>query len=59
MSAEKSPIKRESIELSLCYYEMNLFGATPCPRRKERRVRVGVDRHAGACKAIQVQGGGI
>ena len=32
---------------------MNLFGATPCPRRKERRVRVGVDRHVRASGRIR------
>jgi hypothetical protein len=41
MSAEKSPIKRESIELSLCYYEIKLAGDTPCPGAKKevRRFR--------------------
>jgi hypothetical protein len=35
MSAEKSPIKRESIALSLCYY-WEFREPTPCPRRNAK-----------------------
>src|SRR5579883_3571045 len=55
MSAEKSPIKRESILLSLCYLEINCR-CHALPEVPVRRVRAGLSRHAGTCKAIQGAG---
>jgi hypothetical protein len=56
MSAEKSPIKRESIALSLCYCE-KIYECHALPEA-QREGSAGLDRHAGCRKAIQAQKGG-